>query len=410
MEFPRFVGPRLVEALEDTPVVLIQGPRQCGKTTLARMVGKKCGYVYWNLDDTLTLQAATTDPVGFVDSLPGRVILDEVQRAPGIFTALKATVDRRREAGRFLLTGSSNVLLLPKLADSLAGRMGLLRLHPLAQCELGGRDSGFLDRLFGGKFQPAQNERLGEALAHRVAAGGYPPAIARPAGKRRAAWYLDYVEALVQRDVRDMARIASLDILPRLLAFAAGQTAKLVNISDLAAPFQVSRPTIREYVTLLERVFLVDELPPWHTNRLSRLVKSAKLHMGDTGLACALLGLDGGTLWRDREMYGQMLETFVYQELRRQAGWHPDAIRFFHYRDKDNAEVDILVESPGGRIAGVEVKASATVEAKDFRSLRKLKEATGNKFAAGVVMYDGPACIGFGERLFAVPATQLWQT
>lgn len=172
----------------------------------------------------------------------------------------------------------------------------------------------------------------------------------------------------------------------------------------------MSRPTIREYVTLLERVFLVDELPPWHTNRLSRLVKSAKLHMVDTGLACALLGLDGGTLWRDREMYGQMLETFVYQELRRQAGWHPDAIRSFHYRDKDNAWVDILVEGPGGRIAGVEVKASATVEAKDFRGLRKLREATGNKFAAGVLMYDGPTCIGFGERLFAVPATQLWQT
>ncbi|MFM8931476.1 MAG: ATP-binding protein, partial [Gemmataceae bacterium] len=386
MEFPRFAEPKLVEALEDTPVVLIQGPRQCGKTTLARMVGRKRGYVYWNLDDTLTLQAATVDPVGFVDNLPGRVILDEVQRAPGIFTALKVAVDRRREAGRFLLTGSSNVLLLPKLADSLAGRMGLLRLHPLSQCELGGRDSGFLDRLLEGKFQPAQTERLGEALAHRVSAGGYPPAIARPVGKRQAAWYLDYVEALVQRDVRDMARIASLDILPRLLAFAAGQTAKLVNISDLAAPFQVSRPTIREYVTLLERVFLLDELPPWHTNRLSRLVKSAKLHIGDTGLACALLGLDGPTLWRDREMYGQMLETFVYLELRRQAGWHPDAIRFFHYRDKDNAEVDIVLEGSGGRLAGVEVKASATVEAKDFRGLRKLRDAAGKKFAAGVVV------------------------
>ena len=409
MNYPRFAEPRLVEALEDTPVVLIQGPRPSGKTTLARMVGGKRGYAYWSFDDALTLQAATMDPVGFVDNLPGRVILDEVQRVPGLFTALKVAVDRNREPGRFLLTGSSNVLLLPKLADSLAGRMGLLRLHPLTQCELAGRDAGFINRLFAGEFKLAQTARLGEALAHRVAAGGYPAALARQASKRRSAWYLDYIETLTQRDVREMARIASLDILPRLLAFAAGQTVRLVNISDLAAPFHLSRPTIREYVTLLERVFLVDELPPWHTNRLSRLVKAAKLHMGDTGLACALLGIDGAALWRERERYGQMLETFVYQELRRQAGWNPDPVRFFHYRDKDNAEVDIVLEQGGGRVAGVEVKASATVEAKDFRGLRKLKEAAGDQFAAGVVAYDGATCVGFGDRLFAVPVGLLWQ-
>lgn len=409
MDFPRFTEPRLVETLQDTPVVLIQGPRQCGKTTLARLVGGKLGYSYWSLDDPSTLEAASVDPVGFVDRLPHRVILDEIQRAPGLFTALKVVVDQKREPGRFLLTGSSNVLLLPKLADSLAGRMGPLRLHPLAQCEMAGRDPGVLDRLFQGKFKPAKTERLGEALAQRVAAGGYPAAIARPSTKRRSAWYLDYIETITQRDVRDMARIASLDIMPRLLAFAAGQTAKLVNISDLAAPFQVSRPTIREYVTLLERVFLLEELPPWHSNRLSRLVKSSRLHMGDTGLACALLGLDGANLWNERKMFGQLLETFVYQELRRLASWHTDQIRFFHYRDKDDAEVDIVLEGPRGRLAGVEVKASATVEARDFRGLRKLKEAAGDKFATGIVLYDGNACVGFGEGLFAVPVGLLWQ-
>lgn len=409
MDFPRFSEPRLVEALEDTPVVLIQGPRQCGKTTLARLVGGKLDYAYWSLDDTLTLEAASRDPVGFVDRLPSRVILDEIQRAPGLFTALKVVVDQKREPGRFLLTGSSNVLLLPKLADSLAGRMGLLRLHPLAQCEIAGKDTGFLDRLFQGKFKPTQMERLGEKLAQSVAAGGYPAALSRASGKRRSAWYLDYIETITQRDVRDMARIASLDILPRLLAFAAGQTSKLVNISDLAAPFQVSRPTIREYVTLLERVFLLEELPPWHSNRLSRLVKTSKLHMGDTGLASALLGLDGESLWNEREMFGQLLETFVFQELRRQASWHQDQIRFFHYRDKDKTEVDIVLEGPRGRLAGVEVKASATVDSKDFRGLRKLKEVAGNRFTTGVVLYDGKTCVGFGEGLFAVPVSSMWR-
>lgn len=408
--YPRFARPGLVEALTDTPVVLIHGPRQCGKTTLAQIVGRERDYAYFSFDDDVTLAAATADPVGFVGDLPERVILDEVQRAPGIFSTLKSAVDRRRTAGRFLLTGSANVLLLPTLADSLAGRLGIVRLHPLAQCELAERQPGFLDTLFAAAFKARQSERLGAALAERIAAGGYPAALARATQHRRAAWYRDYIETLVQRDVRELARIASLDALPRLLALAAGQTARLINISDLASPFQLSRPTIRDYVTLLERVFLLEELPPWHSNRLSRLIKTPKLHVGDTGLACALLGLDAAALRHDRATLGQLLETFVFQELRRQASWHEQEIRFHHFRDKDGAEVDIVLERGAGRVAGVEVKAAATVTAADFRGLRKLKEAAGNRFAAGVVLYDGEASVGFGDGLYAVPIRDLWET
>ncbi len=407
--YPRFLEPRLTEALDDTPVVLLHGPRQCGKTTLARTLGDSRGYAYSTLDDAVTLEAATADPIGFVDGLPDRVILDEVQRAPGLFASLKASVDRRRTAGRFLLTGSSNVLLLPDLADSLAGRMGIVRLHPLARCELVGRDPEFLDRLFDGSFEAAKAERLGKSLADVIVAGGFPDALARKTGRRRSAWYRDYVEALVQRDVRDLARIASLDVLPRLLTLAAGQTARLINVSDLAGPFQVSRPTIRDYVTLLQRVFLLDELPPWHSNRLSRLVKSPKLHVGDTGVACALLGLDAEALRADRSLLGQLLETFVFQELRRQASWHEDEVRFHHFRDRDGVEVDIVLELGATRVAGVEVKASATVTAADFRGLRKLGEAAGRRFAAGVVLYDGHTVAGFGDELFAVPIRALWE-
>lgn len=408
--YPRFAEPGLVEALADTPVVLIHGPRQCGKTTLTRMAGEKRGYAYFSFDDELTLAAATADPVGFIADLPERVILDEVQRAPGIFSTLKSAVDRRRVPGRFLLTGSANVLLLPTLAESLAGRMGILRLHPLAQCELAGRRPRFLDTLFAGAFKARKAERLGKALAERIAAGGYPAALARSSARRRGVWYRDYIETLVQRDVRDLARIASLDALPRLLALAAGQTARLINISDLASPFQLSRPTIRDYVTLLERVFLLEELPPWHSNRLSRLVKTPKLHVGDTGLACALLGLDADALMKDRAALGQLLETFVLQELRRQASWHAQEIRFHHYRDKDGAEVDIVLEHGAGRVTGVEVKASATVTAADFRGLRKLKDAAGKRFAAGIVLHDGEMCAGFGDGLHAVPIRALWET
>lgn len=408
--YPRYAQARLTEALADSPVVLIHGPRQCGKTTLARRVGEPMGYAYVTFDDDVARGAAEADPAGFVADLPEHAILDEVQRVPALFAALKTTVDRKRVAGRFMLTGSANVLLVPKLADSLAGRMQILRLHPLAQCELARRAPGFLDVLFEGGFKTRRTERLAGHLAERIAAGGYPAALARPAGRRRAAWYRDYLDALVQRDVRDLARISSLDALPRLLALAATQTARLLNVTDLAAPFQLSRPTIRDYVTLLERVFLLESLPPWHSNRLSRLVKTPKLHLGDSGLACALLGVDAAALVADRALLGQLLETFVFQELRRQASWHEEPLAFFHYRDKDAAEVDIVIERGARALAGVEVKAAATVTAADFRGLRKLKQAAGKRFAGGVVLYDGETSASFGDQMHAVPLRALWET
>jgi len=212
----------------------------------------------------------------------------------------------------------------------------------------------------------------------------------------------------VQRDVRELARIRALDVVPRLLAGAAGQTARLFNLSDLAAPFQQSRPTIGEYVTLLERVFLLETLAPWHSNRLSRLVKTPKLHLGDTGIACALLGLDAEALWNDRDTLGQLLETFVYQELRRHASWDEADTRFFHFRDKDGAEVEVVLERGARELVGVEVKAAATVTTADFRGLRKLRQAAGKRFRAGVVLYDGETRVPFGDDLFAVPMQCLW--
>lgn len=406
---PRFATSRLAEGLADSPVVLIHGPRQSGKTTLARTWGEPKGYAYFSFDDDVTLAAAEADPVGFAGDLPEQVILDEVQRVPALFYALKAVVDRRRVPGRFILTGSANVLLVPRLADSLAGRMEILRLHPLAQCEIADRAPRFLDTLFAGSFKTRRFERLGARLAERIAGGGYPAALARSAFPRRAAWYRDYVEALVQRDVRELARIGALDALPRLLALAAAQTARLVNISSLAGPFQLSRPTIRDYVTLLERVFLLELLPPWHSNRLSRLIKTPKLHIGDTGVACSLLGFDPASLARDRSAMGPLLETFVFQEVRRQASWFDAAITFHHFRDKDGAEVDIVLERGAHALAGIEVKASATVTPADFRGLRKLKEAAGRRFVAGVLLYDGETSASFGDGLYAVPVRLLWE-
>jgi len=405
---PRYLAPRLREALRDTPAVLIHGPRQSGKTTLARTVGESGGYRYVSFDDEAVWRAAQEDPVGFVAGLPARTILDEVQRAPRIFGALKLAIDQRRSPGRFILTGSANVLLVPKLADSLAGRMGMLRLHPFSQCEIGRQRPRFIDTLFRGAFRTGIADRLGPDLAGRIVAGGYPAALALRSGARRQAWYRDYVDTQIQRDVRDLSRIHSFDALPRLLAATAASTARLLNVTDLAAPLEITRQTIHEYVTLLERVFLLERLAPWHVNRLSRLVKRPKLHIGDTGVACALLGLDGEALHRDRQALGPLLETFVLQELKRQASWRPTPASFFHFRDRDDFEVDIVMEV-GRSVAGIEVKAAASVAESDFRGLRKLREAAGERFVAGVVLYDGGATVKFGDGLFAVPVRTLWE-
>ena len=423
--YPRFIANRLAEALEDSPVVLIQGPRQSGKTTLAKTLcatasrhpgtapetSEREGYDYLSFDDDVLRAGAEADPTGFVERLPDRVVLDEVQRAPGIFTALKLEVDRRRVPGRFLLTGSTNVLAVPTLEESLAGRLEIVPLYPLAQCELQAASPAgpsFLDELFSGDFRPARAERLGPALAEIIVSGGYPPALARAPGRRRANWYRNYISAQVQRDVGDISRIRGLDVLPRLLALAATQTAQLLNVNTLSAPFQLSRPTISDYLTLLERVYLLERLPPWFNNLGKRLIKTPKLHLGDTGLACGLLGVSGTSLNADRGTLGHLTETFVFQELRKQATWHASHVEFFHYRDRDQYEVDIALEC-GGRVAGVEVKAGSTVTSTDFRGLRRLRDACSGAFVAGAVLYDGESVVSFGGSMYAVPIRMLWE-
>lgn len=405
--YPRYLLPRIIEALDDSPVVLIHGPRQCGKTTLTRYVAELKNYQYFTFDDDVQRAAAQTDPVGYVAELPERVVLDEVQRVPELFTSLKAEIDKRRVPGRFILTGSAHVLFVPSLADSLAGRIEILRLHPLSHVETVEKPSHFLSALFSGTYTAqSHTKRLGTDLAEYIVNGGFPAALKRRTSSRRATWYRNYIDTLVQRDIRELGRIHMLDSLPRLLTVAAGRTAQLLNISELAAPFNISRTTIRDYVTLLSHIFLLEELPSWHSNRTKRLVKTPKLHLGDTGLVCALLGLNADTLLKDRSFYGHALETFIYQELRRQASWQEDTITFSHFRNKDKIEVDCVLEC-SGKIAGCEVKAGSTVKQNDFKGLQKLQMAAGKQFTKGVVLYDGEATVPFGKNMYAVPISSL---
>lgn len=408
LRYPRYLRERLIAGLQDAPVVLIHGPRQSGKTTLALSLGMESGYDYLSFDDVETLQAAERDPTGFVRTLPERIILDEVQRVPGLFSTIKSAIDRDRKPGRFILTGSANILLISALSDSLAGRMDIFRLHPLAQSEIEETRPGFIDRLFQAEFSTGTQAVSMEDLYRRILSGGYPSVLGRESLWGRQAWYRNYIETIIKRDVRDLSQIRSLDALPRLLKVAAGQTARLVNVADLAGNLKPSRTTIADYIALLEQIFLVSLLPAWSSNRLKRSVRKPKLHLGDAGLATALIGIDGPGLQLDREFFGQIFETFVYQELVREASWSFEETGFHHYRTREKDEVDIVLERGGGRIAGVEVKSAATVSPRDFRGLEQLRDSTGQKFACGAVLYTGERRLPFGDRLWAIPVADLW--
>lgn len=404
--YPRFVEHRVREVMTDTRVVLICGPRQSGKTTLVRRVADG-DIPFVTLDDATTLDAASADPGGFVRGLD-RAVIDEIQRAPDLVLAIKTAVDADPRAGRFLLTGSADLMTLPRVADSLAGRMGIVRLLPLAQAELRGAPPSFLNRAFAGDMPEPAVPVVGDDLVETVLAGGYPEALTRSGWRRRRDWHLDYVEAIVRRDVRDVAGIDRFGAMQGLLRVLAEHSGRLVNYSGFGAPLGMNHVTTRKYVDVLGSLFLVDTLQPWYTNALKRFAKSPKLHFLDAGLLAALRDLSPDRLRRDRAPFGPLLESFVFGELRKLASWADDRHAFFHFRDRERNEVDIVVEDGRGRIVGIEVKASATVSARDFSGLRRLATACGDRFVLGLVLYDHDRAVPFGDRMAAVPVSTLW--
>ena len=405
--YPRFIEGQVREALVDTRVVLLCGPRQSGKTTLAQRIADET-IPFLTLDDATTLSAASADPTGFLRGFD-RAVIDEIQRAPELILAIKASVDADPRPGRFLLTGSANLMTLPRVADSLAGRMGILRLLPLAQAELRGtRPPSFIDKAFAGEIPAARTPHVGDDLVETVLAGGYPEAVARSGWRRRRNWHLDYIEAIVQRDIGDIARIDRLDSMSRLLRVLAEHSGQLVNYSGFGASLGMNHVTVQKYLGVFESLFLVRTLLPWHSNALKRLVKSPKLHFLDAGLLAAVKGLTPDRLRRDRTPFGPLLETFVLAELLKLSSWTGDRHTFSHFRDKQRNEVDIVIENGPGEIVGVEVKASASVSEKDFSGIRRLAAGAGDRFSAGFVLYDGEHAIPFGPRMAAVPVSALW--
>jgi hypothetical protein len=404
--YERFVERRVEEALADTPVVLIVGARRAGKTTLVRKMGD-VGRTYVTLDDQTVLDAAQSDPAGFIRGLD-RAIVDEIQRAPDLLLAIKKTVDEDYRPGRFLLTGSANVLTLPKVADSLAGRMETIRMLPLARAEIEGKMPTFLERLFAGKLQGDRAAILGDDLVRLVLLGGFPEAISRESERRRQDWTRSYLTSVLTRDLRDIAEIEKLTELPKFVRLLAEHSGQLVNYSRLGGSIDVSYKTGQRYVALLEQVFLVTTLQPWYTNALKRIAKTPKLHFLDSGLLATARGLTFNRVKADRDLFGALLESFVFSEVLKLMTASDLRLTPHHFRDQQLHEVDIVLERDDGMIVGIEVKASATVKSGDFAGLRTLAAACEERFAYGIVLYDSPDLVPFGDKLAAAPLSSLW--
>lgn len=408
--FPRNIQPRVLEALADTPVVLLSGPRQAGKTTLVRQLsGSERRYL--TLDDELTRLAAKEDPVGFIRSLDSAVI-DEIQRAPNLLLAIKKAVDEDRRAGRFLLTGSANLMALPSIADSLAGRMETLVLLPLAQCEIAANPESsltWLDTLFADGMLAATQPAVGDELVEKVIRGGYPEALSREDNRRRKTWAKQYIDSLIQRDIKDIASIDKLDQVPRLMRALAQTAGQLCNYSQLGGQVGIDHKTASKYIAVFEQMYLMQRIPVWSGNRLSRLLKTPKLQFLDSGLLSVLV--DFSDPLQQRKLFGLLLENFVYAELRKQLTWAEGEYGIFYYRDKDRNEVDFVIENVSGDIIGIEVKAAASVSVNDLVGLKKLASLAPHEFKAGVVLYDGIETLPVGKTngrpLWAVPISTL---
>ena len=404
--YPRLIEPSIREALADTPVVLVAGPRQAGKTTLVRQMATH-GMRYFTLDDQLTLLSAQDDPVGMIRSLDCAVI-DEIQRAPQLLLAIKKSVDEDRRPGRFLLTGSANLMTLPAVADSLAGRMETLALLPLSQSELQGSTANWIDAAFAGSLLKVVTPMVGTALVETVLQGGYPEAISRTGARRRTVWARQYIDALIQRDVRDVATIDKLDQLPRFLRSLALVSGQMCNYTQLGGQVGLDSKTAARYAGVFEQMYLLKRIEVWARNRLKRVVKTPKLQFIDAGLLATLLDLGVAEVQQDRSRFGSLLETFVYGELLKHSTTAEGDYRLLYYRDVDMLEVDVVIENTAGQLIGVEVKAAATVKTNDLRGLKKLANVAGDQFRMGVLLYDGTETMPLGNDLWAVPLSTLW--
>ncbi len=404
--YQRNVTSALSAAMTDTPVVFIGGPRQCGKSTIAKMLGQH----YITLDDPTVLSAFKNDPIMMLENLPIGSVIDEVQRAGDVMLSIKKIVDEDRVPGRFILTGSANILTLPTVADSLAGRMEVHTLWPLSQGEIRGRKERFIDVIFSkSKLSNINSNLTFYELAEMMSFGGFPEVIQRSSAKRRDEWFNSYITTILQKDMQDLANIDHITHIPNLLQILANRASNLINFADVAVSTGIPLTTLRRYMALLQSMYLIIILPAWFTNLEKRVVKTPKIHFNDTGILCHLYQADVDAMMQKPHFIGRIVENFVVMELMKQGTWSDISVSFYHFRTHAGAEVDFVMESGNGTIVGIEVKTSSNVSILDFKGLKVLAAASGEKFHRGVVLYMGDQIIHFADNMIAMPMAALWE-
>lgn len=409
--YQRYIAKPLIEALKDTPVILINGARQTGKSTLCRQLVKAGSFdgQIMTMDDPTTLSAAQADPLGFLQNLSPHVIIDEVQRAPELFLSIKKLVDDSRKGRRLILTGSADVMTLPQVADSLAGRIEIHDLWPLSQAEIQGKQSKFLDTLIAADDRFQSHKNKWKDMIEATRAGGYPEALQRETEGRKAKWFESYIDAVLQKDIKDLANIEGLTQIPNILQLIATRVGSTINLSDIARLSGVKNTTLQRYMALLEHVFLILKIPAWTPNIEGQFVKSPKIVLNDTGLLCHLRGESVDSLMGNRTTAGAFLENFIVMEIIKLLSWSDLFLKAYHFSIHRGAEVDLVLEDRKKQLYGIEIKSTASVDQNDFKGLKRLAELAGKKFQRGIVLYGGEHMVGgFGENLQAVPLSAVW--
>lgn len=404
--FKRNISNKLEKALKRSPAVLLTGARQTGKTTLVKQIAKDKNYNYITFDDLRFLSAAKNDPIGFISNLSKPVILDEVQRVPEIFLPIKQDIDENRNFGRYILTGSANPLLIPKIAESLAGRIEILELFPLSQGEIIGIKDNFIDTIFSN--QNLNTDNLSKTdLYNKILIGGYPT-IQNIDEEDRHAWFNSYLTTILQKDVQELSKISAINEFPRLLNLLAIRAGNIINVAEVSRASGLSVTSLHRYITLLETLFLIYFQKPWSSNLSKRLVKSPKLDLIDTGLLSYLVNLNTKNVLENLNLMGNVLENFVLMELYKQATWNQTKVNIYYFRTNTGIEVDILLQDQSNNIIGIEVKSSETITSADFKGLSYLEETIGKKLLKGIVLYPGSQTIPFGKKFYALPISSLW--
>lgn len=408
---PRHITPKLHLALKHRPVVYIQGGRQTGKSTLARtLINKNYKADYIPLDDLAVLAIVKNDPKGFLNNYPGNLIIDEVQMAPDLLIAIKHLVDNDRRPGKFVLTGSSNLFTLPKISESLAGRVDIYRLLPLSQSEIEGNKFHLVDELFKGRTK-SLFEIKGKGkkqIITRIIRGGFPEIVTNRNVSLTARWFNSYVTTLLQRDVRDIASIDNLEVFPQILGILASRSGGLTNFADISRETSVPQTTLKRYISILRMAFIIEMVPSWSNKMEQRFVKSPKIFFNDTGLLSYLSGFTEKRLETDSKALGMAMENFVFAELVKLHSYSDNFFTIYHYRTHLDEEIDFILERNDGRSIAIEVKSSETIKPDMAKNIKVFQGKYPEKFLSGIVFYTGKQVLPIGEKIFALPIDALW--